>query len=134
MVAAYQDMIETSPVNGVVRAAKQIDLQPYTQHRVLINMQTYGLLTIQPIDLNRHSTLGARDVVKVFPGQLFFVLVYNFSNRKVRLPKRRLSRTQRLHQRSSLLSTAKIPEKRPLELDSSPCNHQISLPNSISSK
>lgn len=85
MSAAYHNKIETDPVYDDVRAVKQIKLQPYTQHLVLANMQSHGLITIGLFDLSRHNTLSARGVMKVSPRKPFYILVSGVSNCKVRL-------------------------------------------------
>lgn len=71
---AYQNRPKTDLVYEVVWVAKPIELQPYTQHRFLAHMQSYGLFTIESIDHSRHKTLAARGVMKVYPDNRFILL------------------------------------------------------------
>lgn len=87
MSAGYRNKIESDSVYDFERVVKQIERQPNTQQHVLANRQSYGLFTMEPIDLCRHTTLATRGVEKVSPRQPLCILMSNFSNQKVLLPK-----------------------------------------------
>lgn len=76
----------------VVRAARQVMLDPCTQHHVLPNKNPYRFFTNEPQDLliSRHTTLTALDVAKISSGQPSCILVSNLSNRQVWLSKRKI--------------------------------------------
>lgn len=65
-------------------------LQPKTQHRIHVTVKSHGLLTIElrEMPISRHHTLAARGIMYIAPEQPYYILVSNFSDRQVRLPKR----------------------------------------------
>lgn len=87
VAAANHSKAETDPIYHVSPGAKQIEQQPYTRYLVFATTHSCGLLTIEPINLRRHSTLLARSLIEVSPEQPFNVIVCIFSNQKVHLPK-----------------------------------------------
>lgn len=77
--AAYND----------ARVARQIVLQPHTQGHVLDATNSHGLLTIEPraMPIRRHCRLAAGGAKDISPNQSFHILVSNFFDQQIRLPK-----------------------------------------------
>lgn len=112
-----------------MRAAKQFELQLYTQKHVLAKTQSHSLLTIEPLDLCRSSTLAARAVIEMSSGQPFYILMSSFSNRKARLLTRvAIAQTTALSQIIQALH-CKVPPIDTFESESNSFNSRICPPN-----
>lgn len=88
-VSAAYLQVHDDPSHYVVRVARQDVLQPYSLHHVLLNTNSHALFSIEPraLSIGRQNTLAARGVMEVSPWQSFHILVSNFSNWQVHLPK-----------------------------------------------
>lgn len=88
---ANQDIKDASDTEQTSRVcvARQVLLNPYTQHRVLVSTTSSGFLTIEPRNLRsrRQHALAARGIMEVSPDQLFHIPASNFPNMEIRQPK-----------------------------------------------
>lgn len=77
-------------VYGVIRAARQIVMQPNAQPHVLFLKKSHTMLTIKPraLAVTRHCTLAARGIMNVIPKQPFYILASSFFDQQVCLQRR----------------------------------------------